>query len=306
MNLKEIKRINILSHTVFNKEQVKLLENERKYRNILFEKRGSFPDQYKIATNVLEKIIKTIENNKNILKRDTDGFYNVIVRDKTEPLPLIKYSFKWGTFGYDSEKLCKGETNYDKDENIPIIKLTVNDIRYDKSNIITTLAHELMHCYQGYVKSFGNIDEFFYFMIPSFIRDAPTNLMSEFFYAIYITFPHEMNANVSSIESLLFQNKDNGKTIKELLENCDKYTQYKEVHDFFTNQRNLMLTERDIKYLYNCLCKEQEVYDIKSTILNPQTDIKSYFYKKVKEIIKKCDYVLKKMHKNTSNFTENN
>ena len=143
MDSKEIKRINILSHTVFNKEQVKLAKNERKYRNILFEKRGSFPDQYKIATNVLEKIIKTIENNKNILKRDTDGFYNVIVRDKTEPLPLIKYSFKWGTFGYDSEKLCKGETNYDEDENIPIIKSVVrsNIAFVDKEHYVVLLRN---------------------------------------------------------------------------------------------------------------------------------------------------------------------
>lgn len=284
-----IDRLKIISQPQLTKRQLKIMENENLYRKLLSEKRGSFPNQYQIALTVLNKIIKTIEENNERLIRDNDGFFNVIIRDSTGPYPLIKYIFKWGNYDHEPERVCKGVTTFDAVENIPLIKLTVNSNELNESNIITTIAHEIMHCYQSLLYNVGNIDDKFYKNILNYIRYAPSDFTKYLFYGLYITFDIEINANVSTIESLLMHAGQDiplfDEEIDKIIRDSDKYQLYFDIFNYFNN--NPHYTQDDANYIIPKLGNKQTIEKI------------------IKKILKKCKYFFMKVEKNKLNYIEN-
>ena len=297
----------------FNKvvEKKRLFEQREKIcQKLLDESYGSFKGQYQSIKNITNEIIRKYNNYEYI----SDG-KKVIIKASGNVIGVgnVNLFVYWSLFDGDTD-IVSGESTVD-DNNTLTVTLNVKKGKTPYYNISSTMAHEIMHCFQiklPKVKDVNVNSMILYKYLPSFFRVAPL-FSYYFFYGMYITFFIERTANISSVSNFMeeyFKGKDK-ETITTLeyqnaIEKCDKYQIYEEV---LRNLKNIPIELKDVEYINKCLTRTfKNMYDNNKDIVlfNPQTfNVEVYISKKKEEIIKLCQETIEKMYKNIINFIEN-
>ena len=113
--------------------------------------------------------------------------------------------------------------------------------------------------------------------------------ISEYEDCLYITFDIEINANVSTIESLLMHAGQDiplfDEEIDKIIRDSDKYQLYFDIFNYFNN--NPHYTQDDANYIISKLGNKQTIEKI------------------IKKILKKCKHFFMKVEKNKLNYIEN-
>lgn len=185
-------------------------ENDRTFKSIISEEKGSYPGQCEAAHEIAKRLIRNFHN----------GVPSIYSDGKTEYRLVSDYA---------SYAPCKGSSFND------VVTITVNPaLFYSKYDIESTVAHEIMHGFQCSLDKIDGVNRrsmFLYYYLLEFAHSTTLRFSSDFFYALYYVFPIERKANVSSISSFLreyFANRHptSAKDIQEVLKKCDKYREY--------------------------------------------------------------------------------
>ena len=282
------------------------LKNKIRYKNILTEKRGAFPQQYEIAKNVFNKIFQEIKKRNFVLNYgDT-----VIINDEPhDNLPSITYKIRVYNSSYDD---CEGFYNNDNGNHIITLYIGKDALGDLSSITISSITHELMHCYHqcftNYNKNIDDNEQKLYDLLPFFIKKCRTEFASHLLYGYYLTYYDEINANVSAVENYIeaylngyvFKNKqDIINMTNEALNDYSKYDDYVFLSNYFKTQKPSLY---DKNYLINCLINPCEINNFTSLYENGDVDKIIITFKK--RIINRCEYAIEKMNKAKINFIE--
>ena len=279
--------------------------------NLIDESYGSFKGQYQSVKNLVRQVFDKIEKNEVI----DNGFKSIIrVNGVVEGIGNVELIVHWSLSNNTVELPVSGKSFFENNEHKIVL-----DVKYGntpKYDISTTMAHEIMHCFQRELPNVKDINlnsMILYNYLLYFQSQAPEEFSHYFFYGMYITFFIERTANISSVSNFMeeyFKNRDKNKIstleYQNALKKCDKYQMYEEV---LKNMLHREIKNDDIKYINKCLTsKFKNIYNHNEDVLlfDPQTfNVQTYIFKKKEEIIKICQETIEKMHKNIINFIEN-
>jgi len=279
-------------------------------QKLLDEAYGSFKGQYQSVKNIANEILRKYNNNEYI-----DDGKKIIIKTNGDVVGIgnINLIVYWCLFDGDSD-VVSGKSTIDENNVLTII-LNVKRGKTPYYNIVSTMAHEIMHCFQVKLPNVKDVNlnsMILYNYLPTFFSTAPL-FSYYFFYGMYITFFIERTANISSVSNFMeeyFKDKDKNKIstleYQNAIKKCDKYQIYEEV---LRNLKNVPIEAKDLEYIKNCLTSpfknmysnNEETYLYDKKTFNVQT----YILKKKEEIIKICQETIEKMHKNIINFIEN-
>lgn len=297
------------ANNILSKKQL-FEHREQICEKLLDEAYESFNGQYKAVKELATEIINLYNNGNYIddgkkVTIKTSG--NVVGVGK---INLVVY---WSLFDGDTD-IVSGKSTVDENNTLTIT-LTIKRGKTPYYNIVSTMAHEIMHCFQmklPEVKDVNLKSMILYRYLPTFFNVAPA-FSYYFFYGMYITFFIERTANISAISNFMeeyFKNKNKNKIstleYQKALEKCDKYTIYKEV---LKNITKIPIEIKDIEYINKCLTgKFKNMYSNgeEVTLFDSDTfNVQAFINKKKEEIINLCQETIEKMYKNIINFIEN-
>ena len=287
-------------------EQYELLTEK-----LIDESYGSFKGQYQSVKNMVKQVFNKIDNGETI----DNGIESIIrVNGNIEGVGNVTLIVHWSLINDTVELPVSGKSFYENNEHKIVLYVKYgNTPKYD---ISSTMAHEIMHCFQKELPKVKDVNinsMILYNYLLYFQSQAPEEFSHYFFYGMYITFFIERTANISSVSNFMeeyFKNRDKNKIstleYQNAIEKCDKYQMYEEVLE---NMLHREIKNDDIKYINKCLTgKCKNIYNHNEDILlfDPQTfNVEVYISKKKEEIIKLCQETIEKMYKNIINFIEN-
>jgi hypothetical protein len=300
-----------------------ICETENRWNNILFEsdsftKRkdavrkmlneayGSIPGQFECAENIVKKLFSPIPTTIN-------GVKTTKIEDNMVGVGNICVIAKWYNISSPYEKSVKGERKYIND--VPTIILEIYEKEQIPYEIETTIAHEIMHCFQDVLPKVKGIDEnsmILYRYLPEMFNFAPSYFSRMFFYGLYICYHIEVSANVSSISNFIEKYFKNRKTktittkeFQEALHECDKYKIYEDTLNTLTNVKP---SQKDKEYIFQKMTgtffnflnnnEPTKLYD------KENFDVNKFIQKNVKNIIKVCKETIFRMQKNIMIYKE--
>ena len=286
-------------------------EYELLTEKLINESYGSFEGQYKAVKNLVKQILDKKEKGEYI-----DNVVNISIKESGEipGIGKINLIVVWEQSKNSDDTPVSGKSVYEDNEHN--IFLTVKWGNTPMYNIASTMAHEIMHCFQRELPNVKDINVnsmILYNYLLLFQSQAPEEFSHYFFYGMYITFFIERTANISSVSNFMeeyFKNKDKNKIstleYQNALKKCDKYQMYEEVLE---NMLHREIKTEDINYINKCLTgKFKNMYNNNEDIIlfNPTTfNVQTFINKKKEEIINLCQETIEKMYKNIINFIEN-
>ena len=278
---------------------------------LLKESYGSFPEQYNATKIIADDIINKIENNEYV---DKGEFYLIKTKGLIPFIGEVNFSVKWFERKYGDTIVRGVQRNEGNEIFIDMVVYTPYIVNY---NLSSTIAHEIMHCFQkklNKVKGINEKSELLYYNLLSFYNNAPGRLSALFFYGLYICYNIEANANISSVSNYISdyfkdidKNKITTKDIQIALNRFEKYSGYREIFDSLKGKSFLSFTEDDIRYITKCLTnpmKDISSGQYKYYFLPEDFNVETFVNENIKIIVNISEKVLKKMNKNIMNFLE--
>ena len=279
--------------------------------SLLDEAYGSFPGQYKTVKELVNIIFNKKENNEYV---DNGKFVTISAVGNVKGVGKINLTVIWEN-NYSAENDAVRGKQYIDSNGEKNITLNVKTNSLVRGNLATTMAHEIMHCFQQDLPNVNGVNlksMILYNYLPQFQKTVE-NFSHYYFYGMYITYSIEMSANVSSISNFMSEyfkdkNKEEITTNEYIsaLENCDKYQIYEEVLNYLLYNKP---TIRDIEYIEKCMTGTfKNMFGNGEDIIlyDPQNfNVEVFIHKTKEDIIKKCQETIEKMHKNIINFIEN-
>ena len=120
-----------------------------KISNIIDESYGSYKGQFKTCEKIANKIVSLIENGEY----EKEGNCNIIkVSEKIDNIGNVLFQVNWFEKKY-GDTIVRGKREYINDKQV--IYLTVYACNIVEYNLVSTIAHEIMHCFQS---NLGNIN----------------------------------------------------------------------------------------------------------------------------------------------------
>ena len=306
---------NLLKEIVFTDDFNELKEWKIKKYEILTESLideayGSFPGQYKSVKNLIDVIFNKKENNEYI---NNGKYITITAIGNIDGIGKINLIVNWENNSNINDAVS-GKQYIDKNLEKNVV-LNVKSNTLSRPNLATTMAHEIMHCFQQKLPNVNgvNLESMILYSYLLQFQKTYENFSHFFFYGMYITYSFEMAANVSSVSSFIGEyfkdrNKNEITTNEYLsaLEKCDKYNAYVEVLNWLANSKP---NSNDIDYIKKCMTgtfKNMFGEGEEITLYNPETfNVEAFIYKTKQDIIKKCQETIEKMHINIMNFLEN-
>ena len=310
-----------------NKNFTKIIcETENEWNNILFERDsffkkknvtrkmlneayGSIPGQFESVEIIAKKIFDLLYSSSY----DKTSVKNIETEHQFKGIGKIKIKSTWYNLPSPYEKSVKAKKVYDN--KVPLIVLEIyyqNELPYE---IETTIAHEIMHCFQDTLPKVKGVNEksmILYRYLPEMFNFAPSYFSRMFFYGLYICYHIEVSANVSSISNFMkryFKDKKietiTTKEFQEALYKCDKYKIYEDVLNVLTN---VQPTQKDKEYIFQKITgtffnffKNNEPINF----YNKETfNVNKFIQENTNNIIKICKETISKMQKNIMLYKE--
>ena len=272
-----------------------------KVKKLLVEAYGSFPGQYESVERISDNIILRIEK-KEYLKEN--GYYLVSVIGNVVGVGDVKVIVKWYNNKY-GDKIVYGRRI---GKNTVELSVYAGEVVY--YNLSSTIAHEIMHCFQDTLPNVKGVNEksmFLYSHILEFYQNAPSSLVANFFYGLYICYSFEASANISSVSNYIsgfFKKRKDITTIEmqKALHKFDKYQDYDEVYKSLVNKSFIDFTDDDIEYIEQCMTNKLHNYvtnSMESIHDKNNFNVKKFINSNIKNIVNICKNTLDKMWKNT-------
>ena len=280
----------------------RFIAGEKLCETLLNEAYGSFPGQYKSVKELVNSLINKKNSgefidNGNEVKITTSG--EVVGVGKVN---VISY---WSTTKANENDMVKGESIVKN--NIQTIILHIKTANIPFYELPTTIAHEIMHCFQQKLPKNNGVNEktmILYHYIPMFLTKNYTDFCYYFFYGMYITYSFEMSANISSVSSFIgeyFKNRNKNEITTmeyvDALKKCDKYNAYESVLNLLPK---IKITKTDIDYIKKCMTgtfKNMFGNGEDIVLYNSETfNTEAFICKAKQDIIKKCQETIEKMY----------
>lgn len=292
---------------IMDEYNVRLHHKQMMYESIIKDSYGSFNGQYEEVRDILNALKFKLYCNDYVKSEGDLKTYEVNKDD-------CKYILIWNNNVY-GDKICHGKTEKDKNGKV-VIELKISSDKIYFPNLISTLAHEIMHKHQYTIKAIDGINENklnLYCYLPYFSMNAPTDFSQYFFNGLYACFSHERKANISSVSNYLaelFKNgfKTNNPTVEitKAIKNNEKYKGYENI---LNCMEAIEPKAMDINYIIECMTTPLKNIVTNSGELVPFFEKEGFniemFIKKNREyIIKQCKYTMRKMMDNVTLFLE--
>lgn len=282
-------------------------------KSILNETGGSFSGQFEATENIVEQIFQKWDNAEY---KKRDDFFEVVVEDEISDVGEIKVITRFSTNNLFGSKNVSGKKLPNEDGKL-LVELNVNLGSAPRYEIASTMAHEIMHCFQSrclrQIKGITPKSLIIYHYLSQFIQHAQGVFAEYFFYGLYISYSIETAANVSSIANFMaeyFKGADKNaittEQFKKALEKCDKFQAYKEVLRVLTTKEP---NENDKEYIKQCMTRTFiDFFDDDKPIKfyeEEDFDVKRFINENRNNIIKTCRKTIDKMWKNITVFLNN-
>ena len=306
-NEKLMKATSFAHGFIMDEYNIRLHHKQMMYESIIKDSYGSFNGQYEEVCDVLNALKFKLYCNDYVKSEGDIKTYEVNKDD-------CKYILIWNNNAY-GDKICHGKT-YKNENGKIVIELKISSDKIYFLNLISTLAHEIMHKHQYTIKPIDGINENglnLYCYLPYFSMNAPTDFSQYFFNGLYACFSHERKANISSVSDYLGELFKNGfetdNPIVELtnaIKESEKYKGYEDVLNCLTTtEPNAM----DVKYI-----TERMTTPLKNIVTNSNEmlpffekegfNVELFIKKNREQIIKQCKYTMRKMLDNVTLFLE--
>ena len=122
---------------------------------MLVESYGSFEGQYDLVNDVTEKIIKLLSNGDCQINENLKHV-NFIEKEDSH-IGVVEYDIYWYFKERNSEEV-KGKRTVGADGH-QIVELTINYDGIHLSELSSTIAHEIMHCFQTYLPKVNGVND---------------------------------------------------------------------------------------------------------------------------------------------------
>jgi len=297
-------------HSKYNLRKIQKEKRIKKYLPLINEAYGSFPGQYDNCKEIAEKLIEKVKNKE--YKQFATTFLTTIT-DNSSIFGKVIYYLNFHFTGFDDNMDIRGERKYDSSGNT-IITLYAEGLNVNNPDLSGTLGHEIMHCFQDKLKRVKGTNErsmTLYQYLMQFASAAPSVIVEEFFYGMYLCFFIEQAANISSISNYLeqyFKNKPYDKiTTEDIVDAVKENKKYQQYAETLSILQNDLWTKKDKEYVFNCMTRMLENPYTKEYIrlFEPETfDVDTFINKNIQNICKICKETKDKMLKNTTIFFE--
>ena len=277
---------------------------------MLNEAYGSFPGQYDSVKKLTDKIFSDFNGGQNTQNNDVTVVETV---GDIEGIGKVKVISKWTLDINFKGKTVQGVREYD--DNTPTIKLKIIWGGTPKYKLITTVCHEIMHCFQDNLPKIKGVNEksmILYRYLSDFVNGSNSEFTRYFFYGLYCSYSIEVSANVSTIGSFMGEyfkdkKKNNIKTLdyQEALAQCDTYQIYVKILNKLTT---LQPTKEDKEYITQCMTRPMlnfYYFNMPIQLYKPETfDVDRFIEQNKQKIIQVSETTLGKMRKNIMNYIE--
>ena len=292
---------------IMDEYNIRLHHKQMMYESIIKDSYGSFNGQYEEVCEILNALKFKLYCNDYVNSNGTVKTYEVNKDD-------CKYILIWNNNIY-GDKICHGKTKKDENDKI-VIELKISSDKIYFPNLISTLAHEIMHKHQYTIKPIDGISENslnFYCYLPYFSMNAPGDFSQYFFNGLYACFSHERKANISSVSSFLSELFKNGFETNNPIVEITNAIKESEKYKGYENILNCMETTEpnatDIRYITECMTTPLKNMVTNSDELSPfyektAFNIELFIKKNREQIIKQCKYTMRKMLDNVTLFLE--
>ena len=277
--------------------------------SILEESWGSYRGQYQSVLAITQKLIDKIEKDDYTQNGDC---CELNLSENIPGIGNVEFKVKWYIRKY-GDTIVRGRR--EKIKNGTVIYLVVYTGNIVEYNLSSTIAHELMHCFQERIPSIKGLNKtsaLIYKKLLLFYNNAPSRLCELFFYGLYICYSIETSANISSVSNYIssyFKGKEKNSIMTKQLFNAllhfDKYEDYRIVLEELKGKTYENFSEQDTQYITSCMLGEFEDNGTYVKIFDKKHfDIRLFIDKNLANIVNTCEATLKKMHKNITNFFE--
>lgn len=298
--------------TILSKERKEHILKSEKINRILSEAYGSFPGQYNACIKIADEIVLKAEKQEYISDKNCNI---IIVNGEIPNIGDIKIITKWYVSKY-GDTIVRGLKTTDE---YPTIELTVYAGEITYYNLSSTIAHEIMHCFQQTLPKMKGVNDWsmlLYQHLLEFYNNAPSFLTSNFFYGLYICYAIETSANISSVSAYIkgrFKDKDKNTIttghLQAALKKYEKYSDYVDVYSSLKDKNFFDFTDKDIEYITKCMTKPiTNQLSNKSEALFSKEDfnVRKFIETNMKKIITISKDTIDKMWKNIMIYIEEN
>lgn len=275
-------------------------------QKMLNEAYGSIPGQFECAENIVEKLF-------SITPTTINGIKTTEIEDNLVGVGNIYIISKWHNAFSPYETSVKGKREYINGK--PTIILDIYEKEQIPFELKTTIAHEIMHCFQDKlpkIKGVSKSSMILYNYLLQFFNFAPTQFSQMFFYGLYICYHIETSANISSISNFMttyFKDKKKEtittEEFQEALHKCDKYKIYEDVLNTLINLKpsqidKSYITQKMTGTFFDFYNDNEPIRLYNKNIFN----VDSFIKQNTKNIIKICKETMSKMQKNIMLYKE--
>jgi len=300
-------------HKIFLYEEKILHEQNIHFaEKILKESYGSFPGQYESVKKLTDKIFDDFNNGENVRNDETTIVETI---GDIEGVGKVKVVSNWTLDISFKGKAVQGIRKYDEN-NMPVIELKIIWGGIARYKLITTVCHEIMHCFQDKLPKINGINEksmILYRYLADFIKESNSEFTRYFFYGLYCSYSIEVSANISTIGNFMdkyFSDKKKSKIktteFQEALKYCDTYQIYVKILNKMTT---LQPTESDKVYIKQCMTMPLVNFynnNLSIQLYKPETfNVEKFIVQNRQKIIETSKKTLAKMNKNIINYLEN-
>jgi hypothetical protein len=272
-----------------------------KVKKLMVEAYGSFPEQYDSVKKISDEIVLKIEKKEFIKK---DGYFLISITENVIGIGEVNISVRW----YDNKYGDKVVYGKRVGKNNIELSIYAGEVVY--YNLSSTIAHEIMHCFQDTLPKVKGVNEksiFLYSHVLEFYQNAPSSLVANFFYGLYICYSFEASANISSVANYIssfFNGKKNMTTIEmqKALYKFDKYQDYDEIYKSLVNKSYIDFSEDDIRYIERCMTNKLHNYvtdNMECIYDRNKFNVEKFINSNIKNIVNICRTTIDKMWKNT-------
>lgn len=278
-----------------------------KIDKLITEAYGSFPGQFSSVENIAEKIIMKINDGQY---NENNGTKIIVVDGDVPGVGRVDVITKWKKVDIGDTRVRGLRIN----EHTIELSVFAGEIVY--YNLTTTMAHELMHCFQNKLDRVRGINEksaLLYSHLLEFYHNAPSPYVEILFFGLYICYDIEVNANVSTAANYINnvfkgQNKADitTKDIQIAFRNFDKYKDYSFTERLLKNTTINDFSTDDVFYIEKCLTGPVSgLNGEETTIFDKNKFVAETFITKTKErVIRICEKTLNRMWKNALLYFE--
>lgn len=292
---------------VYSPERKTRLLRSKKIGKLITEAYGSFPGQFEAVEDIAENIVLKATDGDC---EDKSGTKIIVVQKDVPGVGEVDVITRWKNAELGDTRVRGQKVN----ERTIELNICAGDIVY--YNLSTTIAHELMHCFQTGLSRVRGINEksaLLYSHLLEFYHNAPSPYVESLFFGLYICYDIETNANVSSAANYIegvFKGKDKTtvttKDIQLAFRNFDKYRDYAFTGRFLKNTTLYDFSSDDISYVKKCLTGPVNGMNGEDTAIfdKEKFNAEDFIENNRKRIVMICEKTIDRMWKNAMLYFE--